>query len=96
MTALALQNKIIWADPESPLKDLFEEAQNVLLATFGEFSQSFKDFKACYAYHGVGQYDVQHALIAKSLNANELLTFDRGFEDLAKDSHFAQFSFRVL
>jgi predicted nucleic acid-binding protein len=95
LTALAIQKRMIWIDPESPVKKHFQDAQDVLLATFGSFHSDFKDFQNCYAYRGVGQYDVQHALIAQSLSANELLTFDKGFRDLASNPKFSGFSFIV-
>jgi len=93
LTALAVQKKIIWDDPDTPVKKHFEDTQGVLLATFGSLFPDFKDFRNCYAYRGAGQYDVQHALIAKSLDASELFTFDKGFRDLASNPEFSGFSF---
>jgi predicted nucleic acid-binding protein len=89
LTALAAQDKIIWKDPESEIDKMFQRALSILSATFGSLHQTWRDFRYCYDYRGVGQYDVQHALIAKSLEADGLLTFDRAFSDLANHPDFA-------
>lgn len=89
LTALVLQDKIVWTDPLSPMLEVFQDAVDVLLATSGAFGQTFKNAKTCYFYRGVGQYDVQHALIAKSFGATDLLSFDRGFFELAGLSDFS-------
>jgi predicted nucleic acid-binding protein len=89
LTTLAANDKLILTDPESPMKEILDEAVDLLCATFGRFEQTFKDSRTCYVYRGVGQYDVQHALIAKALKADILLTFDRAFSDLASNPIFA-------
>jgi predicted nucleic acid-binding protein len=89
LTALVLQDKIMWTDPISPMLDVFQDAVDVLLATSGGFGQRFKELKTCYFYRGVGQYDVQHALIAKSFGATNFLSFDQGFSELGSLSDFS-------
>lgn len=45
------------------------------------YGNVFCDFeKGKYYYHGPGNDDVQHALIAKNCHASELQSFDQGFE----------------
>jgi predicted nucleic acid-binding protein len=90
LTALAVQEKIIWADPESEIDEMFQSALSVLLTTFGSLNQTYRNFKSCYDYHGVGQCDVQHSLIAKAFGADELLTFDRAFSQLGDHPDFAK------
>lgn len=89
LTSLAVQDKLVWADPDSPVKVTFEKSVDVLRAAFGKFDQTFKDFRTCYVYRGIGQYDVQHALIAKALQADTLLTFDKAFSALSSNPLFA-------
>ena len=90
LTALAVQEKIIWTDPESPIDEMFQSALSILLTTFGSLEQTFRDFRYCYDYRGVGQCDVQHSLIAKAFGADELLTFDRYFSQLGDHPDFAK------
>jgi predicted nucleic acid-binding protein len=102
VTALAAQRKLIWDDPNQTVKNVFEEALPILRNTFGSFGNASR-CKFCeqpllvpkYYYRGVGQYDVQHAILARELKADALITFDRGFTDLAGHPAFSAVTFDV-
>ena len=95
LSALACQDKVIWTDPDSQMNQTLQKAMEILQDTFGPFDQVFKDNRTCYIYRGVGQYDVQHALIAQLFGANCLLTFDRGFSKFSIHPHFAGITFSM-
>jgi hypothetical protein len=40
LTALAVQEKIVWTDPESPIDEMFQSALRILLTTFGSLEIS--------------------------------------------------------
>ena len=87
---------MICIDPNSPMDEAFQAAMDILLGAFGCFDQDVRDCRCCYVYRGVGQYDVQHAVIAKLLGASDLLTFDKAFSTLANHADFAgKISFTV-
>jgi len=48
------------------------------------------------AFKGVGSDDVIHALLAKDVGCDQLITFDRDFEDLKELEEFEGLQFRVV
>lgn len=89
ITILASKSQIIWNDPSLNMDKIFDEAFAVQRGSFGTIrhatncigcEKSLDENK--YYYFGAGQYDVQHAIIAKSLKVNMLRTFDGGFKYL--------------
>lgn len=91
--ALIDQGYLDLTDPIKPMDKVFDEAYKVLLCSFGSIKndQGFQQNPAQptgYYYQGIGQYDVQHAIIAKNAKASSLITFDEGFRDLAKNVRF--------
>jgi len=55
-------------------------------------NQSFNQYK----FHGLGFYDLQHALNAKECQADELVTLDKGFNQLKDSKDFVNLKINVL
>jgi predicted nucleic acid-binding protein len=95
ITTLVGQNKLIWDDPKISIDKLLSEGWSLLRNSFGSLGQS-TECKACRQpllakrryYRGIGQYDVQHAIIAREMKAKELITFDKGFQDIGTTPRF--------
>ena len=49
-----------------------------------------------YKFHGLGFYDLQHALNAKECHADELVTLDKGFNQLKVLNDFVNLKISVL
>jgi predicted nucleic acid-binding protein len=49
-----------------------------------------------YKFHGLGFYDLQHALNAKETNADELVSLDKGFNQLKGMKDFVNLKINVL
>ncbi len=49
-----------------------------------------------YKFHGLGFYDLQHALNAKECFADEIVTLDKGFNQLKVSKDFANLKINVL
>ncbi len=49
-----------------------------------------------YKFHGLGFYDLQHALNAKECYADEIVTLDKGFNQLKVVKDFANLRINVL
>lgn len=102
ITAEAVQGHLILKDPNKSIEEMYEEASKILYSCFGGFGNA-NDCKFCerdlpspkYFYRGVGQYDVQHAIVARDLGASTLITFDKGFNALSSYTNFNTLKFDV-
>lgn len=102
LSALVARDKLIWEDPRRSMEKVFAETLNILKEAFGSFGDAY-ECKFCnrtlpspnYYYRGVGQYDIQHAIIAREMKASKLITFDRGFDVLSKHNFFPTIIFDI-
>ena len=103
LTALSVQKKLIWDDPLQTIDNLLSEMYDVLSACKGNFG-SRENCSRCrqpldrpqYKLSIAGQYDVQHAIMARLLSADRLKTLDYGFRELASFPNFSSVSFDIL
>lgn len=94
------QGKLIIRDVSTPYDIFINEGFLHLFADFGEFGETDK-CKKCkkplgyytYYYNGLGQWDFQHAMLAKSLQATEFYSTDNGFKHLRSNGNFSSINF---
>jgi hypothetical protein len=99
---LARQDKVILKDPDIKLKDYLARSLGILQRHIGNIS--VKDFcfdcqrkiPQRYNFFGLGHFDIQHAINAKELAVNELITFDKAFELLNTLPEFNSINVKVL
>lgn len=91
---LAKQNKIKIKDPNTPVDNHFKSSFAILQS----LDYKIFDYSTCgvcgqpipnkYSPKSLGQYDIQHALIAKWNGCSEIVTADRSFKQLEKNPDF--------
>lgn len=94
------QNKIILADPDEDVEDFWKEALNQIKNYWGSLKEDWK-CRSCrksltppkYSYRGLGQWDFQHAMTAKGLNALVLYSTDKDFSHLNGNQNFQSLQF---
>jgi predicted nucleic acid-binding protein len=67
-----------FVNPTISVVDYHQKTFSNLRSCYGDVRCDNKNNE--YYYYGPGNDDVQHALIAKECHANELISFDEGFE----------------
>ncbi len=70
---------------------VMKNALNTIHETGGHVRSSGKS-----RFSGVGTVDVLHALLAQNMDCNELVTFDKGFDEMARIAAFEGLTFRIL
>jgi predicted nucleic acid-binding protein len=90
ITGLAAEGKIQIIDPNVSIKDHFKESFKLLQL----LDYRINDYSTCrlcgakiqpkYSSKALGQYDIQHALIAKQIGCDEIITSDKSFKELEK------------
>ena len=84
------EGNIIRKNP-SYVSKLYETTLNYLIDYFGSIEKQGRH----YRYKGLNHWDIQHALIARSLGAETFYTTDSGFEDLKKLQMFNPMKFVI-
>ncbi len=70
---------------------VMKSALNIIHETGGHVRPGGKS-----RFSGVGTVDVLHTLLAKDMGCDELVTFDKGFDEMAKIAAFEGLTFRIL
>lgn len=70
---------------------VMKNALNIIHETGGHVRPSGKS-----RFSGVGTVDVLHTLLAKNMGCDELVTFDKGFDEMARIAAFEGLTFRIL
>ena len=87
---LESEGTVIRKNP-SYVSKLYETALHYLIDYFGSIEKHGK----YYRYKGLNHWDIQHALIARSLGAETFYTTDSGFEELKKLQTFNSMKFVI-
>lgn len=99
---LSGQGKVIIKDPDMKVTDYLEECLKILKSHAGDIAtKEFcfvcqRNISQRYKFFGLGHYDIQHAINAKKLSVNELITFDSAFKLLKTIKQFKSIKITVL
>jgi len=83
-------------EPATMLKDVLEEAFEINQRVFGDANYYPRGSSRVLKYDGPLQIDIIHAIIARELGCDLLLTFDTGFEELKRESSLNDLTIEVL
>jgi hypothetical protein len=93
---LAKDGKVLLADPDIHLRNYLRN----VLGSFTRYRGDLIDVPSKkpdrYDYKGLGHWDLQHAMNAKDLNANELVSCDEDFDDLQRLSRFTSITVTII
>jgi hypothetical protein len=99
---LSGQGKVIIKDPDISVRDYLEECFKILKTHTGDIAtKEFcfvcqRNISQRYKFFGLGHYDIQHAINAKRLSVNELITFDSAFKFLKTIKQFRPMKVTIL
>ncbi len=83
-------------EPATRLKDVLQEAFEINKRVFGDARYYPRGNGTTLKYEGPHQLDIIHAIIARELGCEILLTFDGGFEELKHESNLNDLTIEVL
>ena len=93
LSDLATAGKVIVDDPKLDYKSFISNVTNLFLSILSDpdgltVRPGDQNSKKSYSIKSAGHWDVQHALIAKQLMADEIVSFDKDFKQLSESREF--------